>query len=113
MGNKAMMVRGAGQVLAGVAKEANAEVLVLDLGTVKITVQVNTDSNAPAAEHLKTICPDQLTCEKTATVAKRDGHQITGFILCHPQTGERAIVELSTVRWLSKDHAWKLMHPTI
>ena len=41
---------------------------------------------------------------------KRDGYEITGFILCNPKTGQRCLVEMSAVRWLDKDSAWWLMH---
>ena len=52
----------------------------------------------------------RLTAEKSETVQKRDGYQITGFVLCHPETGARCIVEMSACRWLSKEESWWLMH---
>ena len=51
-----------------------------------------------------------LTAEKSAVVMKRDGYNITGFVLCHPVTGNRCIVEMSACRWLTKDESWWLMH---
>lgn len=41
---------------------------------------------------------------------KRDGYNITGFVLCHPVTGNRCIVEMSACRWLTNDEMWWLMH---
>ena len=51
-----------------------------------------------------------LTVEKTAVVMNRDQYQITGFVLCHPVSGRRCIVEMSAVRWLTKEESWWLMH---
>ena len=51
-----------------------------------------------------------LTAEKSAIVMKRDGYNITGFVLCHPVSGNRCIVEMSACRWLTKDESWWLMH---
>ena len=56
---------------------------------------------APAAD---------LTAEKSAVVMQRDGYNVTGFVLCHPATGNRCIVEMSACRWLTKDESWWLMH---
>lgn len=65
------------------------------------TVLLAVLGDAPAA---------RLTAEKSETVQKRDGYRITGFVLHHPETGERCIVEMSAVRWLSKEESWWLMH---
>ena len=51
-----------------------------------------------------------LTAEKSAVVMKRDGYNITGFVLCHPVSGNRCIVEMSACRWLTKEESWWLMH---
>ena len=51
-----------------------------------------------------------LTAEKSTVVMKRNGYNITGFVLCHPETGNRCIVEMSACRWLTKDESWWLMH---
>ena len=59
---------------------------------------------------LRDACAADLTAEKSAVVMKRDGYNITGFVLCHPVTGNRCIVEMSACRWLTKDESWWLMH---
>jgi len=51
-----------------------------------------------------------LTAMKTASIIHRSGHQITGFVVCHPETNERCIVEMSACRWLTNDEMWWLMH---
>jgi hypothetical protein len=51
-----------------------------------------------------------LTAMKTASIINRSGHKITGFVLCHPETQERCIVEMSACRWLTNEEMWRLMH---
>ena len=73
----------------------------------------------PTQENLRLLLGEapaaDLTALKTAIILERGGiqkgHQLTGFILCHPETGERCLVEMSACRWLTRDESWKLMHP--
>lgn len=51
-----------------------------------------------------------LTAMKAASIINRSGHKITGFVVCHPQTHERCIVEMSACRWLTNEEMWWLMH---
>lgn len=51
-----------------------------------------------------------LTAMKTASIINRSGHKITGFVVCHPETHERCIVEMSACRWLTNEEMWWLMH---
>ena len=51
-----------------------------------------------------------LTAMKMASIVNRSGHQITGFVACHPETHERCIVEMSACRWLTNGEMWWLMH---
>jgi YD repeat-containing protein len=51
-----------------------------------------------------------ITAMKTASIINRSGHKITGFVLCHPETQERCIVEMSACRWLTNEEMWRLMH---
>lgn len=51
-----------------------------------------------------------LTAMKAASIIKRSGHKITGFVVCHPETGERCIVEMSACRWLTNAEMRWLMH---
>ena len=53
---------------------------------------------------------DKLTAKKSEQVMNRDGHVISGFVLCHPDTGHRCIIEMSAVRWLTNKESWWLMH---
>lgn len=53
----------------------------------------------------------RLTTNKTRILMDK-GYEISGFVLMHPKTGERQIVELSAVRKLTNDEMWSLMHPT-
>jgi hypothetical protein len=54
-----------------------------------------------------------LTAQKAASIEKRGGlagpYKITGFVLAN-SGGDRCIVEMSAVRWLSMDEMWWLMH---
>jgi len=52
----------------------------------------------------------ELTALKTASI-RDGGFRISGFVLCHPETHQRCIVEMSACRWLSNDESWALMHP--
>ena len=74
----------------------------------------NSTANAVECDALLAVLGDAqaatLTAKKTDTVQRRDGYRVTGFVLCHPETGSRCIVEMSAVRWLSKGESWWLMH---
>jgi hypothetical protein len=73
-----------------------------------------TDAPGVASHALLAVLGDaqaaSLTANKTETIQTRDGYRVTGFVLCHPETGARCLVEMSAVRWLSKDESWWLMH---
>jgi hypothetical protein len=56
--------------------------------------------NAPARD---------LTASKTADCIKRDGSQITGFVVTD-QWGGIGIIDKSAVRWLTNKEMWWLMH---
>lgn len=66
-----------------------------------------------AAESLQSVLGDApakaLTADKTRTIIKRDGSQITGFVVTG-KYGNICIIDKSAVRWLSKDEHWWLMH---
>jgi hypothetical protein len=51
-----------------------------------------------------------LTARKAVTIIERDGYKISGFTLVNTETGDRAIVEMSAVRWISNKESWWLMH---
>jgi hypothetical protein len=48
-----------------------------------------------------------MTRKKVAMVGER-GYVVTGYVL--ESGGERAIVEKGSVRWLSQEEFWGLMH---
>lgn len=50
-----------------------------------------------------------LTASKTADCIKRDGSQITGFVVTD-QWGGIGIIDKSAVRWLTNKEMWWLMH---
>lgn len=50
-----------------------------------------------------------LTAAKTADCLKRDGSQITGFVVTDPAGGV-GIIDQSAVRWLKSKELWWLMH---
>lgn len=52
---------------------------------------------------------DRLTAAKTETIIRREGYQISGFILILPSTSHRCLVELSAVRWLPNEAMQALM----
>lgn len=52
----------------------------------------------------------RLSTNKTRLLMER-GFEISGYVLTHPKTGDRQIVEMGAVRKLSNDEMWRLMHP--
>ena len=50
-----------------------------------------------------------LTASKTADCIKRDGSQVTGFVVTD-QWGGIGIIDKSAVRWLTNKEMWWLMH---
>jgi hypothetical protein len=63
------------------------------------------------AEPQPTLHPDapnrELTLQKVESIMQR-GYQITGFMLLSEHG--HGIVDMSAVRWLTKDEWWKIMH---
>lgn len=53
---------------------------------------------------------DRLTAVKAATVCKLHAYTPSGVVLRN-EIGDRCVVELGAVRWLSKEQTWGLMHP--
>jgi hypothetical protein len=53
-----------------------------------------------------------LTAKKARHIQTKNGHQITGVVLCHPETGERCIVDMATCKWFSKKDFDIMMHDT-
>jgi hypothetical protein len=51
-----------------------------------------------------------LTHSKTKHIIARDSFSVTGFVLTK-ETGEKCIVDMSAVRWMSRDEFFKMMHP--
>lgn len=54
---------------------------------------------------------DSLTKRKVEDLTKSGNLEISGNVLVRSD-GQRAIVEMGAVRWLTNDEMWKLMHPT-
>jgi len=52
----------------------------------------------------------QLTHRKTKDIIARDNYAITGFVLTNDY-GDKCIVDMSAVRWLSDKEFFKMMHP--
>jgi hypothetical protein len=50
-----------------------------------------------------------LTERKTNGILEK-GYKLSGYVLQKEETGERAIIELSAVRWMSKAAMFDLMH---
>jgi len=78
------------------------------------TTTENKETDGDCQQRLLAILGDiqsaRLTAEKTKALMERDGYIISGFTLVCPKTGRRAIVEMSSVRWLSKEESWLFMH---
>jgi hypothetical protein len=51
----------------------------------------------------------EKTASKTASCIKRDGSQVTGFVITD-QFGSVGIIDKSAVRWLSAKEMWWLIH---
>ena len=60
-------------------------------------------------ELLKDAPMGHLTARKAKTVTET-GYIPSGIILLNPETGERTLVELSCVRWMTNEDFNKVMH---
>ena len=54
---------------------------------------------------------DQQTDRKTNEIMEERRYQLTGYVLRHPETQHRAIIESSAVRWVQPDDMAKIMYP--
>lgn len=61
-------------------------------------------------EHIDALVGDGLTGRKAASICQDRRFKVSGVVLQN-KVGERCIVELSAVRWMSKEDMWALMHP--
>ena len=61
-------------------------------------------------EYVESMVRDGLTGHKAASICQDRGFRVSGVVLQN-EAGERCIVELSAVRWMSKHDIWTLMHP--
>lgn len=52
----------------------------------------------------------ERTAYKAQCVAETFGHEHTGYVLTHPETGQKCIVDYSACRWIKKDDFGRLMH---
>lgn len=52
----------------------------------------------------------QLTHNKTKHIIARDRFSVTGFVLTK-ENGDKCIVDMSAVRWMSRDEFFTMMHP--
>jgi hypothetical protein len=55
-------------------------------------------------------CVDHLTRRKTKDICERHHYKVTGFTLTNIN-GEKCVVDMSAVRWLTNSEFWDLMHP--
>jgi hypothetical protein len=53
---------------------------------------------------------DKMTRKKVESLTKSGNIEISGNVLCRTD-GQRAIVEMGAVRWLTNEEMWALMHP--
>jgi hypothetical protein len=53
---------------------------------------------------------DKMTRKKVESLTESGNLEISGNILCR-NDGQRAIVEMGAVRWLTNEEMWALMHP--
>lgn len=51
-----------------------------------------------------------LTHRKTKDIINRDGFAVTGFVMTK-ENGEKCVVDMSAVRWMSSGEFFKMMHP--
>lgn len=54
---------------------------------------------------------DSLTDRKTNEIMEERGYQLTGYVLRHPETQHRAIIESSAVRWVQAADMAAIMYP--
>lgn len=53
---------------------------------------------------------DKMTRRKVESLTESDNFEISGNVLVR-NDGQRAIVEMGAVRWLTNEEMWSLMHP--
>jgi hypothetical protein len=53
---------------------------------------------------------DKMTRKKVQSLTESGNLEISGNVLCR-NDGQRAIVEMGAVRWLTNEEMWALMHP--
>jgi hypothetical protein len=53
---------------------------------------------------------DKMTRKKVESLTESGNLEISGNVLCR-NDGQRAIVEMGAVRWLTNEEMWALMHP--
>ncbi len=54
---------------------------------------------------------DPLTDRKADEIMNERGYQLTGYVLRHPTTSDRVIIESSAVRWVNSNDMAKIMFP--
>lgn len=52
----------------------------------------------------------QLTRRKAKQIIEQNGFEVTGFVMTD-ENGKKCIVDMSAVRWMSRDEFYKIMHP--
>jgi len=53
-----------------------------------------------------------LTHRKAKGIIKDNGYHVTGFVLSRPD-GDKCIVDMSAVRWLTDKEFFEIMHPPV
>jgi hypothetical protein len=53
---------------------------------------------------------DKMTRKKVQSLTESGNFEISGSVLCR-NDGQRAIVEMGAVRWMTNEEMWALMHP--
>lgn len=53
---------------------------------------------------------NEQTGYKAKFVNENFGHVHTGYVMTHPETGQKCIVDLMACRWVKKDDFGRLMH---
>lgn len=106
MSNAIELLRQASRIL----EELKCEGGILSLTEREITEEIRAFLAADPEEEYDWYGVRPLTHRKAKGIIKDNGYHVTGFVLSRPD-GDKCIVDMSAVRWLSGKEFFEIMHP--
>lgn len=99
-----LALASAGEIMCVLAA-SNGALLTRLKAQIQCIVQRAIEAGQPARQ-----VNDDNTDRKADEIMTR-GYQLTGYVLRHPTTSDRVIIESSAVRWVKADDMAKIMFP--